>query len=304
MSRSNRFISLLTALLVAFLAGGAFWLSFDALRHLAIENGVTDRMAWLYPAIIDGAIIVFSLSVLLAGLNRERTLYPWTLVGLFTLLSVVLNIVHAPGQFLARGMAAIPPVALFLSFELLMTQIRTGVERSGVRQTLADLDTAVRARRGELDDLHKDKQTELDAIEQRHQDVLANLAQQQTELEAELARLAAERAAQIETDRPASARQAANGTANRPVPIPSRPVPANGTQPDAARPSQPLSRTAALDVLLTYLDDHPDASLAEVGTAIGRSKSTAGVYVNELQATGRLHRNGHGWEVLDDVDGE
>lgn len=297
MSKSNRFISLLTALLVAFLAGGAFWLSFDALRHLAIENGVTGRMAWLYPAIIDGAIIVFSLSVLLAGLNRERTLYPWTLVGLFTLLSVVLNIVHAPGQFLARVLAAIPPIALFLSFELLMTQLRTGVERSGVRQTLAELDAAVRARRGELDELLKKKQTDLDAIERRHQDVLADLAQQQTELEAELARLAAERAAQAEMNRPDGAGQAAHGSANRPVPKPARPVPANGTQPDTAGPSGPLSKTVALDVLLAYLDDHPDASLAEAGTAIGRSKSTAGVYVNELQATGRLYRNGHGWEV-------
>lgn len=80
MTRANQIISLLTGSLVAFLALAAFVLSFDALRHLAAANGVAPGMAWLYPAIIDGAIIVFSLSVLQASLHRERTRYPWALV--------------------------------------------------------------------------------------------------------------------------------------------------------------------------------------------------------------------------------
>lgn len=52
-----------------------------------------------------------------------------------------------------------------------------------------------------------------------------------------------------------------------------------------------------LDDVLRYLDGHQDASLADIGRHIGRSKSTAGNYVDELQQAGRLYRNGHGWEV-------
>jgi DNA-binding IclR family transcriptional regulator len=51
--------------------------------------------------------------------------------------------------------------------------------------------------------------------------------------------------------------------------------------------------------LLIYLADKPDASLSDIAAAIGRSRSTAGNYVNELTTDGRLHKNGHGWEVLD-----
>ncbi|MCB8927644.1 MAG: DUF2637 domain-containing protein [Ardenticatenaceae bacterium] len=121
MQRINHLISLVSALLVLFLAGSAFFLSFESLKDLAVQIGIAEAIAWLYPAIIDGAIIVFSLSVLRANLTRERPVYPWVLVSLFTLLSVVLNIIHAQRELLAQFLAAIPPVALFLSFELLLT---------------------------------------------------------------------------------------------------------------------------------------------------------------------------------------
>lgn len=52
-----------------------------------------------------------------------------------------------------------------------------------------------------------------------------------------------------------------------------------------------------LDAVLMFLDGKPDASLAEIGRYIGRSKSTAENYVNELMDAGRLIKNGHGYEV-------
>ena len=95
MKRVNTVISLVSGGLVLFLAGSAFLLSFDALQSLAVAAGISESRAWLYPAIIDGSIIIFSLSVLRANLNREAVLYPWTLVSIFTLLSIILNITHA-----------------------------------------------------------------------------------------------------------------------------------------------------------------------------------------------------------------
>ncbi len=62
------------------------------------------------------------------------------------------------------------------------------------------------------------------------------------------------------------------------------------------------NKTEAQDALLAYLMEYPDATLSEAGAAIGRSKSTIGVYVRELSESGRLHKNGHGWEV--EINGE
>ncbi len=44
--------------------------------------------------------------------------------SVFTLLRVQLNIIHAQQELLAQFLAAIPPVALFLSFELLLAQLK------------------------------------------------------------------------------------------------------------------------------------------------------------------------------------
>ena len=64
-----------------------------------------------------------------------------------------------------------------------------------------------------------------------------------------------------------------------------------------------LSKAAVLDVLLDYLDGQPGASLAQAGRAIARSKSTVANYTGELIDTGRLVKNGQGWEVIDNAQG-
>lgn len=181
MNRTNTLISSLTGFLVFLLAAAAFLLSFDALKHLAATNGIPTGKAWIYPAIVDGAIIVFSLSVLQASLNRQRTTYPWALVAVFTAMSVILNIVHAPNSFLSRVLAAIPPVALFLSFELLMGQIKGLVQRSGAIQSLQDLFETIRQRQAEIDNLSKQQTLTEKTIVERQQelDILTQKLKQQ-----------------------------------------------------------------------------------------------------------------------------
>ena len=180
MNRTNTLISTVTGVLVFLLAAAAFLLSFDALKHLAATNGIPSGKSWIYPAIVDGAIIVFSLSVLQASLNRQHTLYPWILVGAFTVLSVILNIVHAPATFLSRVLAAIPPLALFLSFELLMGQIKGIVQRSGAVQSLQELLATIQKKRAELDEMIRKRQAELDVIGQQH---LADVQRLTTQVE-------------------------------------------------------------------------------------------------------------------------
>ncbi|RYD82366.1 MAG: DUF2637 domain-containing protein [Verrucomicrobiaceae bacterium] len=117
-------IGKLTAGLVTFLAVAAFGLSFEALRDLAIvSGGMKKGVAWLFPLIVDGGIIVFSLGALRANVtgSRDRRWFVG-LVIVVTLFSVVLNVAHSKGGAVPALIASVPPVLLFLAFESLMRQ--------------------------------------------------------------------------------------------------------------------------------------------------------------------------------------
>lgn len=273
MSKANIAISIITGLLVLFVAGGAFFLSFEALRDLANQVGIEARMAWLYPIIIDGAIIIFSLSVLRASLNREKHLYPWVLVGGFTVLSVLLNVVHANMDLLARFLAAIPPVALLLSFELLMGQIRAIVERLDAVKSLQEISANIDITRSELDALLSDK-SNLQAKLDSH---IQNLEDKKSALQDE-----------IQTLRQDKRRTQASGTGSI----------------AQARQARADKKTLAMKAVLDYVRTHPEATLSEIAQTIGRAKSTAGAYVTELQSHGLLSKTDVGWQVISLPEGQ
>jgi len=64
-----------------------------------------------------------------------------------------------------------------------------------------------------------------------------------------------------------------------------------------ARRSRKAKRDARVDTLLTYYLDNPDAGPTEAADAVGVSRQTIYTYQAELEAAGRLHKNGSGWEV-------
>jgi hypothetical protein len=115
---------------VAALAVGAFLLSYDALHQLARTSHVPAPLAWLWPLIVDGFILVASLAVLDAIHTGRRVRYPWLLVLAFSTLSITFNVLHAPHDPVAQLVAAIPPLALVLSFELLMRQIHHRLQQT------------------------------------------------------------------------------------------------------------------------------------------------------------------------------
>jgi len=75
-----------------------------------------------------------------------------------------------------------------------------------------------------------------------------------------------------------------------------QPAKQNGnTQPKTVQSS---TKAQAMDVLLKYLDEHPNASLSEASGIVGRSKSTVGNYIKELETDGQISKqNGSGWKV-------
>jgi len=101
-----------------------FAMSYDALHSLALTQGVPPALAWMWPLVVDGFIVIASLSVVRAVADNRHAGYPWLLVLTFSAISVTFNVVHAAPTAVARFVAAIPPTALVLSFELLMRQLR------------------------------------------------------------------------------------------------------------------------------------------------------------------------------------
>jgi hypothetical protein len=62
------------------------------------------------------------------------------------------------------------------------------------------------------------------------------------------------------------------------------------------------AKAAAIDTLIGHLTSHPDATVTQLAKLIGRSRPTVYNYLDELEAAGRLHRNGQ-ITVLDAAQG-
>jgi len=119
-----------TAVLVGMLGIASFALSFEALRDLAVRTGaLPPQSAWLFPILVDGAAIIFSLSAFRAsavGAESDRR-WHFSLVVAISLCSVGFNIAHAEKGLVPSAIAAAPPILLFLAFESLLRQL--GPER-------------------------------------------------------------------------------------------------------------------------------------------------------------------------------
>jgi hypothetical protein len=124
---------------VLVLAAAAFTLSYDALHQLALDSRVRPGLAWMWPVVIDGTIVVALLTVLAAKRAAASTGYPWTLAGLFSAASVAFNIAHAPDRPVARLVFAMAPVALVLTTHLLMQQASWRHQRSAMAGQVPNL---------------------------------------------------------------------------------------------------------------------------------------------------------------------
>lgn len=101
-----------------FIAILAFSLSFRSLANLARRSAIAHSQAWMWPLIVDGIIVVATVSVVaLAG--HKSNWYAWLLLGAGAAVSVAANAAHAlvdsdtdvPGA-VAASVAAVPPLVL------------------------------------------------------------------------------------------------------------------------------------------------------------------------------------------------
>jgi len=115
------------------LAVGAFSLSFTSLTRLAVRSGVEVSQAWEWPLIVDGVIVVATVSVVaLAG--RRGTGYAWALLICAALVSIGGNAAQAarlPTEepaWIAAAVATVPPIVLLAATH--MTVILTRPEQA------------------------------------------------------------------------------------------------------------------------------------------------------------------------------
>jgi hypothetical protein len=128
MLRDGRWVQPLSAAGVLGIGAAAFLLSYDALHSLALASGVRPGLARIWPGVLDGFIVIATLTVVTAKRARQPTWYPWGLVALFSAASVAFNILHALDRYLTAArwvrplVFAMPPVALVLTTHLLLQQ--------------------------------------------------------------------------------------------------------------------------------------------------------------------------------------
>lgn len=120
-------ITVIAVLMTVALTAVAFWLSYEHLHDVADAHGLSDTRAWAWPATLDMFIVIGELLILLASLRQLTDWWAWTLTGIGSVGSIVLNVtgVGQGADPMDYVVAAVPPVAALLAFGILMRQLHT-----------------------------------------------------------------------------------------------------------------------------------------------------------------------------------
>ncbi|WP_159605521.1 DUF2637 domain-containing protein [Agromyces humi] len=113
---------------VAAIIGFAFVLSFQSQVDLAIAARIREEVAFGWPIIVDGTIIVSTFAAFILHARRRKSVwYPWATLILFGSLSIWANGIHAigavPTQFEMFLVGAVPAVGLLLSTHMLVVML-------------------------------------------------------------------------------------------------------------------------------------------------------------------------------------
>lgn len=115
--------------LACLLAVLAFVLSFDALRIVALACGVQPALAWMFPLIVDGSTLAFTWATWAFRTRGMGTWYPWLMLVLFSVVSLIGNALHAhPVQvnnmllpdWVPPLVMTMPPIALLATTHMIV----------------------------------------------------------------------------------------------------------------------------------------------------------------------------------------
>lgn len=144
MTGGGKHVLLILTFAVVLLGIAAFSLSFDALRDLAVASGIEQRLAWVWPLVVDGFICVATVAaVLLRPRGWRISWYPWATLALAACVSVAGNALHASvhadlsrvSQTVAALVSAVPPAALLCASHMLVVLLAPPPESQSRRWT-------------------------------------------------------------------------------------------------------------------------------------------------------------------------
>jgi len=119
-----------TVVAVSTVAAVAAAVSFMHMHALAARAGEGWR-AWLVPMAVDGLVVAASMSMLVRRRAGKRAGWlAWTSMTAGITASLAANVAAAEPTLIGRAVAAWPPLALLMAYELLMDQVRTGTTHS------------------------------------------------------------------------------------------------------------------------------------------------------------------------------
>ncbi|TDC61610.1 DUF2637 domain-containing protein, partial [Actinomadura sp. GC306] len=128
----RRLLTALAGLIVAALAGGAFTLTYDALRELALAGRAGERWAPLYPVMADTLTVLTILSLVITRNARWWTrLLRWGLLLLLVAGGAALSVQYSvwgygalPEDAVRAGVAVAPHVMLVIAVWLWLTMFK------------------------------------------------------------------------------------------------------------------------------------------------------------------------------------
>ncbi|GGX09541.1 DUF2637 domain-containing protein [Streptomyces chryseus] len=116
------FLAALAAVIVSMVCVFGGMVTYDPLRHLARYRTAKDAVTW-WPVLVYGPWMVASLSILRAALHQRRAVHSWTVVLLFSTVSILLCVSQAPRTVVDVAAAALPSLAALACFQQLVRQI-------------------------------------------------------------------------------------------------------------------------------------------------------------------------------------
>lgn len=174
--RLIRFKTWLVALLVAAIGVIALYISYDALHKTALENGYAGARAYLWPALIDAPLVVFTLAVLVAQLMRQSVKLWAGLVIVYTVATIGFNLSHANQDALGWAVAVAAPLGLLLTTEALRHLAKVQIERYAVTVELSQMVQKLKLKRQEADTLQRQIEQASDKLEKLRSDINSDIS--------------------------------------------------------------------------------------------------------------------------------
>ena len=180
-----KWITGITITLFVILAALALVLSYTGLQTTAANNGKPGPISYFWPVLIDGGLIIFSLAIVYRLLRNDKPYVQWLLVILFTTATVAFNVFQSSYWLTEILVKASAPIVLVLTFETLMSIIRSRVKRDQLLDNLKQLKKQIAQLQTERQQFETEMSAERDKLKtqiERLKNKTVKLAEQEQEL--------------------------------------------------------------------------------------------------------------------------